>query len=81
MLPITDVMIDNTYDFKRMSFMNGFSRLEEPGATYQSAMSTIFRDHQRKTVEYYVDNIAIKSHDKNNHLHYLKTVFNLMRAH
>jgi len=24
-LPITDIMIDNTYDFKRMSFMYGFS--------------------------------------------------------
>ena len=24
-LPITDVMIDNTYDFERMSFIDGFS--------------------------------------------------------
>ena len=29
-------------------------------ATYQRAMSTIFRDHLRKTVECYVDNIATK---------------------
>jgi len=25
LLPITDVMIDNTYRFERMSFMDGFS--------------------------------------------------------
>jgi len=24
-LPITDVMIDNTYEFEQMSFMDGFS--------------------------------------------------------
>jgi len=42
--------------------------LKNTGATYQRAMNTIFRDHLRKTVEYYVDDIAIKSYDKNNHL-------------
>ena len=52
--------------------------LKNAGTTYQRAISTIFRDHQRKTVECYVDNIAIKSHDKNNHLHDLRTMFDLM---
>ena len=28
-LPITDVMIDNTYGFERMSFMDGFSGYNE----------------------------------------------------
>jgi len=55
--------------------------LKNASATYQRAMSTIFHDHLRKTVECYVDNIAIKSHDKNNHLHDLRMMFNLMRAH
>ena len=55
--------------------------LKNVGATYQRAMSTIFCDHLRKTVEYYCDNIAIKSHDKNNHLHDLRTMFGLMQAH
>jgi len=55
--------------------------LKNVGATYQHAMSIIFCDHLRKMVECYVDDIAIKSHDKNNHLHDLRTTFDLMRAH
>jgi len=52
--------------------------LKNAGATYQHAMSTIFRDHLRKTVEYYVDDIAVKSRDKNDHLRDLKTMFDIM---
>ena len=105
-------MIDNTYGFERMSFMDGFSGynqikmypgdekhtsfrtqlgiycytvmpfgLKNAGATYQCAMSKIFRDHLRKTVECYVDDIAVKSCDKNNHLRDLRTMFDIMRAH
>jgi len=55
--------------------------LKNAGAIYQRAMSMIFRDHLRKTVECYVDDIAIKNRDKNNHLHNLRTIFDLMRAH
>jgi len=55
--------------------------LKNTGATYQHAMSTIFRDHLRKTVECYVDDIAIKSRDKNNHLYDLRTISDLMWAH
>ena len=111
-LPITDIMIDNTCDFERMSFMDGFSGynqiklypddkkhtsiraalsvffymvmpfdLKNAGDTYQRAMSTIFRDHLRKTVECYANEIAIKSRNKNNHLHDLRIMFDLMRAH
>jgi len=55
--------------------------LKNAGDTYQHAMSILFCDHLLKTVERYVDDIAIKSRDKNNHLHDLRTMFNLMRAH
>jgi len=55
--------------------------LKNAGAIYQRVMSTIFRDHLRKTVECYIDDIATKSSDKSNHLHDLRTVFDLMRAH
>ena len=110
-LPITDVMIDNTCGFERMSFMDGFSGynqikmypedqkytsfrtplgvycytvmpfgLKNAGATYQRAMSTIFQKHLRKTVECYVDDIAVKSHDKNKHLAGLRTIFDIMRT-
>ena len=44
-------------------------------------MSTIFRDHLRKTVECYVDDIAIKSRHKNDHLHDLRTMFDIIQAH
>ena len=112
LLPITDVMINNTCGFKRMSFMDDFSGynqikmylddekhtsfrmllgvycytimpfgLKNAGATYQRAMSTIFRDHLQKMVECYVDDIAVKSHSKSNHLGDLRTVFDIMWAH
>jgi len=43
-------------------------------------MSKIFRSHLRKTVECYVDDIAIKSRNKNDLLRDLKIMFDLMRA-
>jgi len=43
-------------------------------------MSRIFHNHLRKRVECYVDDIAIKSRDKNDHLRDLKIVFDIMRA-
>ena len=55
--------------------------LKNMGATYQQAMSMIFRDHLRKTAEFYVDDIAVKSRDKNDHLHDLRMIFDKMRAH
>jgi len=55
--------------------------LKNAGATYQRAMSTIFCDHLRKIVECYVDDIAVKSHSKDNHLRDLKSIFDIMRAH
>ena len=35
--------------------------LKIAGATYQRAMNAIFHEHMRKTVECYVDDIAVKS--------------------
>ena len=55
--------------------------LKNAGATYQRSMSSIFRDHLRKTMEYYVDNIAVNSRSKSSHLDDLRTVFDIMRAH
>ena len=55
--------------------------LKNVSATYQHAMSTIFHDHLRKIVVCYADDIAINSRDKNNHLHDLRMMFDLMRAH
>ena len=38
--------------------------LKNAGATYQYTMNVIFYEHIHKSVECYVDNIAVKSHDK-----------------
>jgi len=111
-LPITDVMIDNTYEFERMSFVDGFSGynqikmypddekhtsfrtqlgvycyivmpfgLKNAGATYQRVIYAIFHEHMRKIVECYVDDIAVKSRAKADHIADLKTVFAIMREH
>jgi len=44
-------------------------------------MSIIFCDHQRKTVECYIDDITVKSCSKDNHLHDLRMVFDIIWAH
>jgi len=72
-------VIPNTVGF--FCYMIRSFGLKNADATYQHAMSTIFRDHLRKIMEYYVDDIAIKSHNKNNHVHELRTMFGLMRTH
>ena len=56
-------------------------RLKNAGATYQRAMNAIFHKHIRKIVECYVDDIAVKSRAKGDHIADLKTVFDIMRAH
>jgi len=50
-------------------------------ATYQKAMNTIFYKHISKTVKCCVDDIAVKSHSKGDHIVDLKTVFDIIRAH
>ena len=54
--------------------------LKNAGTTYQ-AMNTIFHEHIRKTVECYIDDIAVKSHNKGDHLVDLKRVLDIMWAH
>ena len=44
-------------------------------------MNAIFHKHMHKTVESYIDNIAVKSRAKSDHLTDLKVVFDIMRAH
>ena len=55
--------------------------LKNTGATDQHDMSTNFCDHLQKTVECYIDDIAVKGHNKSNHVDDLRTVFNIMQAH
>jgi len=55
--------------------------LKNAEATYQRAINTIFHYHIRKTVECYVDDIAVNGRAKGHHIADLKRVFNIMRAH
>ena len=50
--------------------------LKNVGAIYQCVMNTIFHDHICKTVECYVDDIAVKNRNKGNHLADLRKAFN-----
>jgi len=49
--------------------------LKNASLTYQRAMNAIFHEPIRKTVECYVDNIAMKNYNKGDHLANLKRVF------
>ena len=44
-------------------------------------MNALFHEHIRKTVECYVNDIAVKSRTKSDHIADLKTVFDIMRIH
>ena len=54
--------------------------LKNAGATYQRAMNAI-HEHISKTIECYVDDIAMKSRNIGDHLADLKRVLDIMRAH
>ena len=55
--------------------------LKNAGATYQRVMNAIFHEHMRKMVECYVDDFAVKSRAKGDHITDLKVVFDIMRGH
>jgi len=55
--------------------------LKNAGATYQRAMNVIFYEYIRKTIECYIDDITVKSRNKEDHLAELKRVFDIMSAH
>ena len=55
--------------------------LKNAGATYQRAMNAIFHEHICKTMECYIDDIAVKSRVKGDHIADLKTIFDIMQAH
>ena len=44
-------------------------------------MNAIFHEHIRKIVECYVDDIAVKSRAKGDHIADLKTMLDIMQAH
>ena len=55
--------------------------LKNAGVIYPRAINAIFHEHIRRTVECYVNDIAVKSGDKGDHLADLKRVFDITWAH
>ncbi|KAM2785541.1 hypothetical protein PS2_006537 [Malus domestica] len=65
-----------TYEWVVMPF-----GLKNAGATYQRAMNTIFHDLIGTIVEVYIDDVVIKSKQRQTHLDDLRQVFLRMRQH
>jgi len=55
--------------------------LKNTGATYQRAMMIIFHDFFHNLVECYVDDLVVKTKDRENHPHVLRKVFEKLRMH
>ena len=55
--------------------------LKNAGATYQESYDAIFHEHICKTMECYIDDIAVKSRAKGGHIADLKTEFDVMPVH
>jgi len=55
--------------------------LKNARATYQRAMTIIFRDFLRNVVECYVDDLVVKTKDRENHPHDLRKVFEKLHQH
>jgi hypothetical protein len=54
--------------------------LRNAGATYQRCMQHVFGDHIGRTVEYYVDNIVVKTRKANDLVSDLRVAFDCLRA-
>ena len=63
-----------TYCYRVMSF-----GLKNTGATYQRAMTTILHDMIHKEVEVYVDNMIVKSKEREGHYIALEIFFQRIR--
>ncbi|CAL9021020.1 unnamed protein product [Prunus brigantina] len=55
--------------------------LRNAGATYQRAMNSVFHDMIGHSLEVYIDNVVIKSPEKEDHVSNLKKAFLRMRQH
>jgi len=65
-----------TYSYTVMPF-----DLKNAGATYQRAITIIFHDFFHNLVECYVDDLVVKTKDRENHPHDLRKVFERLRMH
>ena len=54
--------------------------LRNAGATYQRMVTKIFRSLMGKTMEFYIDNMLVKSKERPDHTQYLQETFELLRT-
>jgi hypothetical protein len=75
-------------DREKMSFITPWGKfcykvmpfgLINAGATYQRGMTTLFHDMIHKEIEVYVDDMIVKSSDEEQHVVYLKRMFERLR--
>ncbi|XP_015159834.1 uncharacterized protein [Solanum tuberosum] len=66
--------LGGVYHYRVMPF-----GLINAGATYMSAMTTIFHDMIHKEIEVYVDDVIVKSHESSDHLTHLRKFFDRLR--
>ncbi|KAL0401701.1 UNVERIFIED_CONTAM: Transposon Ty3-G Gag-Pol polyprotein [Sesamum latifolium] len=65
---------EGIYCYKVMPF-----GLNNAGATYQRVMQRIFDDMLHKSIEFYVDDLVVKSKKREDHLYDLRKVFERLR--
>ena len=71
---IVFIMPHGLYCYQVMPF-----GLKNVDATYQRPMTKIFKPLIGHTLEVYIDDIVVKSKNRENHLHHLQEVFHLLR--
>ena len=54
--------------------------LKNTGATYQRLANMMFKEHIRKTMEVYMDDMLVKSKVASDHVSHLADTFNILRA-
>jgi hypothetical protein len=55
--------------------------LKNAGATYQRLMDRVFRDHIRRNIKVYVDDVVAKTKTRNDHVEELSQIFQQLRKH
>ncbi|GAU38515.1 hypothetical protein TSUD_396320 [Trifolium subterraneum] len=73
-LPNIDKLVDNSSEFKLLSFMDAYS-----GATYQRMMNKVFHNEIGDMLEVYMDDMIVKSKEEIDHTVHLKRVFDQAR--
>ena len=54
--------------------------LNNVGETYQRLVTNMFRSLLRKTIEFYIDDMLVKSKERSDHAEHLQEAFELLRA-